>query len=556
MRLLRVLTNSLLSGLFFAFLLALLVTDLNINGPLSGGLLVQLTVRLAPIYGLFAAVLIFFAFVIGQFFFGRQAKFAFVSPSFLSVSLSIVIVMFLVVFETNRAYFSSFFGAEARLRLFIQAAILAALCLLGVASFLGFRRSRKAVVAWSYVVLFLIGLGFIMAQRTRFPPFKPRSGQTSLLGRNSEKRVTLVGLEGLSFEFIVPLIGQGKLPNFSWLMDNGNSERLASFSPTEPACLVASFNTGKFPSKHRVLSGLRYRLWRMKEELDIVPRFILFSQLTRVGYLKIAPAEAPVEVKDIGKILLGNEIAYLDVGRPPSLENQASDARVDKQAAELLGEYALSDDPLFTLARTAFYRDRAAEEAAQRERTARSPQVFHLRLDGLKAIQAYFYKYSHPQPFGGVPQAGIDRYGKVIERYYSFYDGLIGKFLTGLKDDEILVVYSAFGVEPLPLWKRFLERLLGDAEVSAYHEWAPEGVIFLYGKGIRKTRDTETIRIVDIVPTLLYYLGLPVGRDMDGIVRSSLFSDDFRATNPLIYISSYEDFEIQPPAEPGRRTAQ
>jgi hypothetical protein len=115
-----------------------------------------------------------------------------------------------------------------------------------------------------------------------------------------------------------------------------------------------------------------------------------------------------------------------------------------------------------------------------------------------------------------------------------------------LKDDEILVVYSAFGVEPLPLWKRFVERLLGDPEISAYHEMAPEGVVFFYGRGIRKARNIETFRIVDIVPTLLYYLGLPVGRDMDGIVRSSLFSDDFRAANPIIYISSYEDFQIQP----------
>lgn len=547
MRLLRVFTNSLLSGLFFAFLLALLVMDLNINRQMSAGLLAHLTIRLALIYGLLIAAVIFFAFVIGQFFFGRAARLAFVSPSFLSLSFSIVIVIFLVVFETNKAYFSAIFGADARPRLFIQTVILVVLCLLGIASFLGYRRSRKAFVAWGCAVLYVVGLGFVVTQRIRFPAFQPRSGTTPLLGRNIEKRITLIGLEGLSFDFIIPLIGQGKLPNFSWLMDNGNSERLSSFPPTERVCLEASFNTGKFPSEHRVLSDRLYRLWKMKEEIDIVPRFILFSQLTRIGYLTIVPADSAVEVKDIGRILQGNQIPYLDIGRPLWPENQASDSRADKQAAELLGESAFSDDPLFSLARTAFFRDWATEEAAQAERSARSPQVFHLRLDGLKTIQAYFYKYSHPQPFGGVPQERIDRYGKVIERYYAYYDGIIGKFLTGMKDDEILVVYSAFGVEPLPLWKRFLERLLGDAEVSAYHELAPDGAVFFYGRGIQKIRDIETIRLVDIVPTLLYYLGLPVGRDMDGIVRSSLFSDDYRATNPIIYISSYEDFKIQPP---------
>jgi len=47
---------------------------------------------------------------------------------------------------------------------------------------------------------------------------------------------------------------------------------------------------------------------------------------------------------------------------------------------------------------------------------------------------------------------------------------------------------------------------------------------------------------------LLYFLGLPVGRDMDGIVRSLVFNDDFIAENPIIYISSYEEFLIKPPS--------
>jgi predicted AlkP superfamily phosphohydrolase/phosphomutase len=154
--------------------------------------------------------------------------------------------------------------------------------------------------------------------------------------------------------------------------------------------------------------------------------------------------------------------------------------------------------------------------------------------------------FSFPGEYGDIAQERIERYGAVIERTYDYYDGLIGKFLTGLKEDEILVVYSPFGVEPLPLWKRFVERLLGDPDVSAYHELAPDGVVFFYGKGVRKARLQEPLRIVDITPTLLYFLGLPVGRDMDGIVRSAVFGDDFIAENPIIYISSYEEFEIRP----------
>jgi hypothetical protein len=547
MRFLRVLINSLLGGLFFAFLLAVLVADLNINQPAGGGFLAQLTLNLFLVYGLLLAAVCGFGFIFGQFFFGRGARIAIISPSFLSLSFSLLIVLFLAIFRANERYFSSFFGPEVRARLFTQMILLLALGFLGLLCFFGFRRSRKALFFWAYFVVLIFGLALVLVQRSRFPLLREPSGTTPLLGKKTEKRITLVGLDGLSFDFIIPLISLGKLPNFSWLLDNGNSGKLVSFSPTDPVSLQASFSTGQLPAKHRLLSSYRYRLWKMREELETVPRFILFNQLTRFGFLKIAPVRPEVRSKDFWRILEGNRISFLDRSWPLTREDAAPSSRGEKLAADLLGEPALPGDPLSTLARNAFLRDSAAEESANEERIERQPQVFHLRLGGLNSVQAYFYKYSFPQQFGDIAPEQIERYGLVIERYYEYYDELIGKFLTGLKEDEILVVYSPFGVEPLPLWKRFVERLLGDPDVSAYHELAPDGVAFFYGKGVRKAKHEEPIRIVDITPTLLYFLGLPVGRDMDGIVRSSLFSDDFIAENPIIYISSYEEFQVQPP---------
>jgi hypothetical protein len=546
MRFLRVLINSLLGGLFFAFLLAILVADLNINRSVGPGFLAHLTLNLAPIYGLLLAVVCAFGFIFGQFFIGRGDRIALISPSFLSLSFSLLIILFLAIFRMNERYFSPFFGPEIRSRLFTQAILLLTLAFLGLLCFFGFRRSRKALFFWAYFIVLIFGLALVLVQRSRFPVLREESGTTPLLGKKTEKRITLVGLDGLSFDFLIPLISLGKLPNFSWLLDNGNSGKLVSFSPTEPLSLQASFTTGKLPAKHRLLSDRRYRLWEMKEELEIVPRFILFSQLTRFGFLKITPFRPELRIKDFWGILEGNRISYLDRSRPLTAE-AAPSPRGEKLAADLLGESALPGDFISTLARNAFLRDSTAEESANAERSEHQPQVFHLRLDGLNSVQAYFYKYSFPQQYGNIALEQIERYGSVIERYYEYYDGLIGKFLTGLKEDEILVVYSPFGVEPLPLWKRFVERLLGDPDISAYHELAPDGVVFFYGKGVRKAKHEEPIRIVDITPTLLYFLGLPVSRDMDGIVRSSAFGDDFIAENPIIYISSYEEFQVRPP---------
>ena len=109
------------------------------------------------------------------------------------------------------------------------------------------------------------------------------------------------------------------------------------------------------------------------------------------------------------------------------------------------------------------------------------------------------------------------------------------------------MVYSPHGIEPLPLWKRVKEWLLGRAEISAYYELAPDGVVYFYGSEIQRGRNIEQMRLIDIAPTLLNYLGLPVGKDMDGIVCSSIFRDEFKLENPVLYISSYEEHTIKLP---------
>jgi hypothetical protein len=186
MRLLRVFTNSLLSGLFFACLLALLVVDLNINRQAGAGLFAHLTIHLVLIYGLLMAVIIFFGFIIGQFFFGRQARLAFVSPPFLSLSLSFVIIVFLVIFRMNGRYFSSFFEAEVRTRLLIQTGIFLALCLLGIAYFLGFRRSRKAFIGTSSS--WDLGWSWPWSREAAFPSFKRGRDQPLSWGKMSKRR--------------------------------------------------------------------------------------------------------------------------------------------------------------------------------------------------------------------------------------------------------------------------------------------------------------------------------------------------------------------------------
>jgi predicted AlkP superfamily pyrophosphatase or phosphodiesterase len=548
MKLLKVLVNSLLVGLVFCLLLAHLLAVLNINQRMSPGLIISLSLRLAAVYALAIALIMAAAYFLLRFFIGKRPWPGLISPSFLSLSLSLFLLLFLAIFWANTVHFRSFFDSAARNDLRTQAITVLVLALLGLATFFSLLPLKKKFPLFLiYIALLSAGTAFLLAQKWDLPRPRADSARMPLLGKKLEKKITMIGLEGLSFDLLDPLSAQGKLPNLTYLMENGCSARLVNFTPTEEVILRASLETGKFPARHRVLSQSRFRLGNLGQEFDVIPRFILFHQLAEIGYLQITPARPVVQAKDIWQILEENQIPCARADRPAEPESPQAAPKFEKLLSNVFNNPALPEDDYFQRAKNAFFRDCVREEQAAEEKARLQPQVFYLYLDGLNAVQTYFYKYSFPQQFGSIDQDSLSKYGPVIENYYGFYDGLIGKYLTGLKEDEILVVFSPHGTAPLPVWKRFVERLFGDRNVSAYHEPAPDGTALIYGKGIARQKDRGDIRIVDLAPTLLYYLGLPVGRDMDGIVKTSIFLPEFTADNPIIYISSYEEFDFIPP---------
>jgi hypothetical protein len=82
-------------------------------------------------------------------------------------------------------------------------------------------------------------------------------------------------------------------------------------------------------------------------------------------------------------------------------------------------------------------------------------------------------------------------------------------------------------------------RLRGQSDQPGSHEWAPDGFLLAYGANI-KPGAARRGSIVDLAPTVLYYLGLPVGRDMDGFARTDIFSGTFTLERPVSYTPTHE----------------
>src|SRR5205823_5614551 len=97
------------------------------------------------------------------------------------------------------------------------------------------------------------------------------------------------------------------------------------------------------------------------------------------------------------------------------------------------------------------------------------------------------------------------------ESHYGVVDAAIGRALASLGPDDLLLVVAGFGIEPLGVGQRALERLIGDPDLSGTHEPAPDGFLMAYGAPVAPARFLKRASVVDIGPTVLYFLGLPVG---------------------------------------------
>ena len=131
------------------------------------------------------------------------------------------------------------------------------------------------------------------------------------------------------------------------------------------------------------------------------------------------------------------------------------------------------------------------------------------------------------------------RFGQVLDDYYGYVDELVGSAMEPLREQDLLLVVSGFGMEPLTFAEGIVERLFGDARFSGTHSRAPDGFLFAYGSMVAPGR-VRRGALVDVVPTVLYFFGLPVARDMDGEPRTDVFADDFNAQRTITLIPTYE----------------
>ncbi len=575
-------TNSLAGGLLGAAYLAVLLLQLNPHVPMVSETTWHWARTLAVFYGAHLVVFFYLALAL------RELVATPVSPGWISVRLLAWMAAFVsvgaaVLMWVNLRGFALTLGEPAVRRMTIGAVAMsgaAAAVLLTVLARYSFGRRGSPAAGAMLLLAVATSIAAPLAARGLGQPDPlgaRRLDLPSVASAQVAGRVVLMLLDGASLEYLWPRAAEGRLPNFDRLLTRGATIDLATIRPTQPEPVWAAVATGKYPPSNGVRSRAMYRVQPSDAPVDLLPDYTFSHLLVRLELVSSDPTtSAALRARPIWHILNGFGLAtgivrwpatlparpvrgFLvsdrfhqisspllrlddeDVAYPPeilpatrAIFTEAAE-RPDVVPAGLEGAEAAGGDD--SEARWDPVYARAARELA----AASGPLTLTaVRYAGLDDVGHVYLRYAQPRAFGDVTEAERQRHGEVLDRYYGYIDAEIGSVVETLGPEDLLLVVSGFGMQPVSPAKRLVARAMREGHITGTHDRAPDGFLIAYGAHVTTGKLPERGSIVDVAPTVLYFLGLPVGRDMDGFARADLFKRSFTADRPITFIATHD----------------
>lgn len=582
MRYLRMLSNSLIAAGVASGYLTALVLQLNPAIEIGPATLLLLAGVLGVAYGANLTVA-FYSLIV----FRQILAVEVLSPGWLSVRLlswlsTIAAGGGATLMWMNLRGFGDVLDPITRDRMFTGAVLVTASAViflgLGLAH-LGRRGGRISATILSISIVLSVAAP-IIARGPGRPAALPSRAMPPVVRDSSSTgaHVRMLMFDGASLDVIFSAVAAGRLPNIARIFDQGSVLHLATLRPTQAEPVWSAVATGRYPIYNGVRSAVVYRALG-GTPIELLPDYCFAQALVTFGFLTEEPQTATdLLARPIWNILSDRRATVGVIGWPlthpaPVVNGFAvsdafhrlSDTELSQDATPALWPGSLLPDVLAALQVPANpdpvslvnamgapqpvndYDVRSDQAPIVADRVhlqllnaldANPPQFLAARFPGIDAVGHRFLRYADPAAFGDVSESERQRFGGVLNQYYGFIDTLVGREIERLGPRDLLLVVSAFGMEPLTPGKRVLELIAGDPQISGTHERAPDGFVLAFGGPVAAGRPARA-SVVDLTPTILYFLGLPVGRDMDGFARIDLFKPSFTADQPVTYIPSY-----------------
>jgi len=572
MRFLRMLSNSAFAGLLAAAYFTILLLLLNPEVLLAAAGPVLTVVVLS--YGIHIAVVSYALYVLRRIVIIDSSPPGWISLRLLTWSAAVLSGTASVITWLHASGLRNALDPRALPPLAWTATVFGTASLVFLVLGLAHHR-RRTVVAILFTVATIVSIvGPLWIRGSGLGPLlSVRAPATVTALPTEHPRVVLLCLDGASLDVISPAVAAGRLPNFSRMLDAGASMHLATTRPTQPEPVWASIMTGMWPARHGVRGSSRYRPFNGDAELEVLPDYMFSQALVRFGLLVEEPySSASLAALPLWRIaggygirtgLIGLPLTHPATGDGGFIVSDRFHRRSDR-VVTLDSDPAVSPSRLDDIARGVLAEEQPTRELRVRfdllpwtgesgstveadrlhhrlatQLSAVEPvQLLAVRYAGLDAVGHYYLRYARPEAFGDVSEDERRRFGRVLDDYYTYVDSLVGDAMASLAEGDLLLVVSGFGMEPLTVGKRMLERVAGDPRFSGTHDRGPDGFLIAYGTPVVAGRHSRGA-VVDVVPTLLYFLGLPVARDMDGFARTDLFTPAFNEQRTITFIPTY-----------------
>ncbi len=374
------------------------------------------------------------------------------------------------------------------------------------------------------------------------------------------KKVLLVGWDAADWQIIDPLIVAGKMPTLARLIKAGVRGNLSTIRPILSPMLWNSIATGKRADKHGILGfiepkpdgtgiqptssttrkckgfwniltqrGMSVNVvnWYASHPAEPINGVVVTEEYPRVHH----QAEGPTPLPSLSVF-------------PESLRDTLADLRVSPEEmtghhlapfVPTLGEIPAEETPPVTGLRRFLARAASTHAAATYLLEHNPADVTAVYYEAIDHTSHGFMQY-HPPRAEHIDPALFARYSEVINGMYRFHDMMLERLIQLAGEETTVILCSDHGF--VSDASRPVETKESPISPAAWHRF--HGMIVMAGNGLRKDHQIHGASILDVTPTLLTMLDLPVGEDMDGRV----IYDAFEITPKVATIPSWE-------AEPG-----
>ena len=391
-------------------------------------------------------------------------------------------------------------------------------------------------------------------------------------------RLLLFGVDAGTWNILTPMMQAGELPTLTSLVNRGSYGILKTGVPIQSPQMWTSIATGVVPEKHGitrftaeipgtdrevpVTSNMRKvkAFWNILSEADVTVGVVGWWPswpAEEVNGFVIAQRAWPVNwslhgipfgaARDRSGRLIVEDFEARTY--PEELYTDFEPFIITEEDVTTSELALLFPDPSFTdpakqfHARWVFAKDKTFADAGLAMLKRHKPDVFAVYLQGTDVVSHYYWGYQREEGFTVSP-ADERLYGRVVRNYYRYVDGVIAAYLEEVGEQTAVMIVSDHGFETKRDLKERWERgekirtVEGGKDVPWDH--GVDGIFIMTGPGVREDNRLPDTSVVDVTPTMLAYLGLPVAEDMDGAPTLEAFEASFLDGNPVTTVATYE----------------